>query len=425
MLTSIYNLLEILSIMICLSFLYDKKFKFDITTVAIISADLILMQFVIYYNLPRECTLLFYPILIIYCFIEYGFKIKSVIVNMLLVIGIMAILQYIVMYIGMQVMRLTFIEEKDMLIFNIIIFILVFFVLRFCRLNKISSYLQDKGRLLIISIGFCFVIIMMNLLSNKGNKEIELTTTAIILTSATLICALAAGLGKYHARAVEVETELRINKMYEESYKALIDSIRMKQHEFENHINSIYSQHLIYHTYEDLIATQKKYCQELQQENHFNKLLSNGNSTIIGFLYGKFLEISEKDVDIAYRVNIKDFACDVPSYKIIECLSDLMNNAAEFLEQSEEYNKLYVSIIETENVINIEIRNESTMFSIDEIQYFFTKGFSKKGEGRGLGLYNVKTICSHYNLDLKCENKEIENQNWISFQIDIKKKLPK
>ena len=85
------------------------------------------------------------------------------------------------------------------------------------------------------------------------------------------------------------------------------------------------------------------------------------------------------------------------------------------------YNKLYVFIEEKDGDLIIEVRNESDYISYAEIGLFFNKGYSKKGEDRGIGLFHTKTICDEYNLSLLCQNIEIDEKNWILFRISNKK----
>ena len=111
----------------------------------------------------------------------------------------------------------------------------------------------------------------------------------------------------------------------------------------------------------------------------------------------------------------------IPIYKIIEILGNLINNAVEALEQTKKFNKLYVYMVEKNEAFNIKIKNESDYIKYSEIELFFTKGYSKKGENRGLGLYHVKTICEEYKLCLTCQNEEIDEMNWVTFAITNKK----
>ena len=220
-----------------------------------------------------------------------------------------------------------------------------------------------------------------------------------------IVCILILGaqVGRYKIKAKEIETELKMHKLYAGSFQGLIENIRLRQHEFDNHINTIYSQHYIYETYDELVKAQDTYCKVISKDNRFNKLLKASNPIISGFLYGKFVELEKLGVEIEYHIKIRELDIGIPIYKIVEILGDLLNNAVEAMEKVEGTRKLYVSLVEDEKFA-IEVRNESPYIDYNEIDKFFVKGYSSKGGNRGLGLHNVKNICIEYSLKIYCEN---------------------
>ena len=159
------------------------------------------------------------------------------------------------------------------------------------------------------------------------------------------------------------------------------------------------------------------------QENRYNKLLIVGNPIVIGFLYGKFMESEKYSIDISYKVNIDDLDVGIPIYKLVEILGNLIDNAVEALKASSVEKLLYVEIVEGSSEFEIKVRNRSEVIEQSEIENFFKKGFSKKGTGRGLGLYNVKNICSEYSLNLFFDNIKYDNKNWLCFTINNKKEI--
>ena len=231
-----------------------------------------------------------------------------------------------------------------------------------------------------------------------------------------LVLVLAEQLSKYKIKAKETEIELKMHQLYSESFQGLIDNIRIKQHEFDNHINAIYGQHFSNLTYDELVEAQKNYCKVVVKDNRFNKLLAQDNPVIRGFLFGRFVELDKMGIEINYQVSIKELDIGVPAYKLVEILGDLMNNAAEALALDAERHKLFVGIVESDEFY-IEVRNESQYIEYDVLEKFFDVGYSKKGENRGLGLYNVKQICEEFKLDIMLQNIEIEGVNWLSFKI--------
>ena len=153
------------------------------------------------------------------------------------------------------------------------------------------------------------------------------------------------------------------------------------------------------------------------KENRYNKLLKAGNPLLIGFLYGKLVEIEKLGIRISYQISVGDLKVDIPTYKLVEILGNLLKNAVEAIQRSEIDSEIYISVIEIDGILEIEVRNRSEFIQYSVIEAFFKKGYSKKGRNRGLGLFNVKTICNEYLLQIFCENKIIDNKNWLSFTI--------
>ena len=85
--------LEALSVVICLHHLYGKKFRFDIVTVSFLTIEMITMQAIDYFGWPSELSMLFYPIIAVYCVIEFGFDLKKLVINNILNTLIICIFQ--------------------------------------------------------------------------------------------------------------------------------------------------------------------------------------------------------------------------------------------------------------------------------------------------------------------------------------------
>lgn len=422
MITNICLLLEALSILLCLHYLYGEKFRLDIETVSFLAIDMIMMQAIDYYHLPRELSLLIYPIIAVYCGIKFGFELKALIINNVLYLVIAGTLQLVVLLVlGHMLGKIQLFADIELLIANCITFIIMLFVLSRCKLNELSEYLQDKDRILAIALVTSVLVLIFWILTYKSTNAVELNQSVLLFITIVLICFLAGKLVQSKLKSREIETELKMHQIYAESFQNLIDNIRLRQHEFDNHINTIQGLRYTYFTYEELIKAQEAYGEVIIEENRYNKLLTKGNPILIGFLYGKFIEIEKYGIEVSYEINISELDINVPVYKLIEILGNLINNAAEALKTSETEKILYVKVLEIDKELEIEVRNTSCFINYDEIGMFFTKEYSKKGSGRGLGLYNVKLICEEYMLDIVPENVTIDNKNWLSFKIKNKK----
>lgn len=247
-------------------------------------------------------------------------------------------------------------------------------------------------------------------------------TGTLVFLGALLICPVVVSLIKYRGKAKKAEEELRTYKKYGESMRNLIDNMRAKQHEFDNHINAIYSQHYLYDTYGELVEAQRQYCQEVRDENRYNKLLLSGESVITAFLYEKFLEAEQAGIQISCQIAIRDMECVIPAHKQVELLGNLLDNAVEELRASKDRRRLFVMIREFPERIEIEVGNETEKVAYERVSRFFEKGYSEKGNGRGYGLYNVKEICKKYGMHIECIERNLEETNFLVFRIVGEKK---
>ena len=417
MVANICLLLEALSIVVCLHCLYGEKFKLDIATTSFLAIDMIIMTAINYYSLSERYSMIIYPIMAIYCGMKYGFKPKKLLINLVLCVILVGGIQIIVLIPMYYILSIFHFSIMQLLIVNTISFLIVFFILPKCRLERLTNYLQNKEGLLIISSIICLSITAFCIVAYKEFKLLELNQTMLLFACIAFIFILNGQLNRYKVKSTETEAELKVHKLYADSFQSLIDTIRLKQHEFDNHITTIYSQHYMYETYEALVKEQTNYCEQIMKENRFNKLLTKGNPVVISFLYSKLIEIDKKGINITYTVSIDDLDIGVPIHKIVEILGNLLKNAVEAIEKTDNANEIFILMIESQGKFEIEVRNENPYIDPNNISTFFTKGYSNKGEGRGLGLYNVQNICKEYMLNISFENKQINEKNWISFTI--------
>ncbi len=338
------------------------------------------------------------------------------IVNILLSIILVGGIQASVMFCFSHFFESVWFGGIKLLLANSVIFFIVIFIIPKCKIRKLACFVKDRSIFFGITACTCISLLLLLLVFYKRLEAAALEPIILLFISIILIFFLAGQLNIYKIKAKEVETELKMQKLYAESFKGLIDTIRLRQHEFDNHINTIYSQHYTCSTYEELVNVQRNYCKLITNETHFSKILTGGNSIIIGFLYVRLIEIEKEGIDLSYKVNVKDLDIGIPSYKIVEILGDLINNAVEAIRGDEEINRLHISVVEADHFY-IEVRNESSYIDYKELGLFFTKDYSKKGENRGLGLFNVKSICEEYGLNISCQNIEIDERNWLSFNI--------
>lgn len=419
---SLACLFEILSVVVCLHYLYDEKFKIDLVTLGFIALDICWMNIAYLFGFGQEWSLIMYLVILIYCGVRFGFQPKKVIINNILCIGILMLVQASIIILFSKLLKIERTKVVDNLAINIIMFFVVVFSLKKLKLKKVSDILMSNEKLIVRAIMIAGSCALLFLLSYKQISGFAFFYYIVLGVSIISIVITSIDIGKHKIKTKEMEAELRLHKLYESSFQELIDEISARQHEFDNHINTIYSQHCLYKTYEELVEAQRKYCNEIVEENHLNKMLSKGNPVILGFLYSKFMEMEKKGIPFTYQINIGDLKSEVPIYKLVEILGNLIKNAVEELEKREK-GGIYISLKENEKIIQIVVSNENEFVDEKKMKDFFKKGYSEKGKNRGFGLYNIGKICQEYDIAITCKNEEIEERNWLVFKLIINKPL--
>lgn len=419
---SLVFLFEALSIVFCLHYLYGEKPEFELITLGYVIFDVVWMDIVHFEYLESQWSMIIYPAIVLYCGLRFGFKLKKLIINDIFCFLIISVIQATMIVLLYALLGIQRMGAKENLLINALMFAVVVFILSRCKLRKMSAVLQSNEKIVLISLIAVGVSTILFFVNYKWDKGFELLYYVVLSVSVVLIIIAAVDIGKHKIKAKEAEAELRLHKLYEEPFRNLIDEICARQHEFDNHINTIYSQHFLYKTYEELVEAQKKYCSEVTKENRFNKLLAKGNPVILCFLYSRFTEAEKEGVTVSYRINIGDMECGVPTYKIVELLGNLIKNAVEAVKKRED-GSIHVMMLEEKDRIRIEVSNESEVVDYKRIQEFFRKGYSEKGKNRGYGLYNVKKICGDYGIGITCENREENDRNRLVFGLTINKPL--
>ena len=416
--------LEMISILLCIHNLYGKIFRLNIKNIITIGVDIIFLWLIGEGKLPSEMSMLAYLVVLAYCIVEFGVNKRELIVNNILCMTILTILQA-----GSWTLLDTFqlIHESDSgsgvinLMVNVLVLLMILLVLQHIGLYRFSVFMQQKVVLLRILLVIALLFVAYLLIIMKVTDYLATEQYIVIMISLCLLASVTYMWQKNQYKVKEQQIELQMHHMYEESFENLVSDIRSRQHDFENHINAVYSQHYTSTTLEELVEKQRKYCEVLREDNKYNKLLSAGNSIITGFLYGKFLQAEGKGISVKYKVKLGELKCSVPIYKLVEIIGNLFDNAMEALEQNGCEKVIFLDLVETPEELNFAIRNENPYIPQEKLLQLFQRGESSKGNQRGIGLSNVKKICEEYHCELLAANKKDAGKSYIEFGIHWRK----
>lgn len=418
----LYVVFEAIAVLLLLHTLYGKKICWNIYSIAFVVIDYILMLATKLFGVNQNLSVMIYPLLAIYCFVQFKSKIQEIIVNIVLAVIMLLGIQLIPLLVfGILGELLIGYENVAIVISNLIILIIAIVLYKKVDLHTISLTFQRNSKLigLILLLESTLVFLLIFQYKNAyGKVPIKYTVISGIMVLIIILCIH--GL-LYRIKYQEKQAELEAYKTYSAAFSDLITQIRARQHEFDNHISALCNLHYICKDYDELVQEQSKYAKDVISNNRFHKLLVSGNPVIAGFLYGKLSSIQEQGIEVTYTFHISEFTSKIPVYLVVELIGNLLKNAVEAVKTQQVEKQIHLSCTENENEFCLGVRNRSEKIPLDEMGRFFEKGYSSKGSGRGLGLYNVKEICEKYGVDIVCDNTEIDDKNWFLIEIHKKK----
>ena len=419
MLLHLSLVIEILSIIVCIHCIYGEKVKLDLLTVVSFLLILILMEIINFYQFDRLYTCISDAVILLYCKLRFMETIWKTFLRMCLFLIVITIMQYVSLLVVSLIMPGQ--PQLQSVIGSFMVLVICVFFLPKIKVFNFHEIVQGKGKIVFGVICFIVLIIILMIIQEKVlygiQVEVYIFTVPIIIAFLLFIFKWC----KSQDKVDEMQQTIQTMEETKDSYEELLQSIRLRQHGFKNQLAAMFSARYTYDTYENLVAAQKEYYEQIRKENKYNRLLSLGDPILVGFLYKKFHEAEDDNISIEYRVaaHIKNYS--VPTYCLIEILGTLFDNAVEAVAESSEDRVIRVEIAESETDYLFYIRNPFRYVSYEELEEWFRLDKSSKGMGRGLGLYHIKQLCDRFSCSICGRNMEDNQKNWIEFYVMIGK----
>ena len=188
--------------------------------------------------------------------------------------------------------------------------------------------------------------------------------------------------------------ELEMQLFYNKTLDSLITDMRKFKHNFNN-IISVINGYIALKKYDELRVYLKEITSKGNSAFSFDnsELLKIKNAGLFGLIVSKLELAHEKDINMSFfaedeinqiNMNLSDFC---------EALGILLDNSIEAAVESKD-KEVSFSINKSGNAIIFTVENSTD--SKVEINSIFQKGFSSRGENRGLGLWILNSIANKY-----------------------------
>ena len=158
-----------------------------------------------------------------------------------------------------------------------------------------------------------------------------------------------------------------------------------------------------------------------EEEDYILVMQRIENRTIAALLLGKKNRAKERDIHLFLR---KDSYLEahngyLSTSDLVTVVGNLLENAMDAVEDSAEPREVSLFIHSSAEGLVIEVDDTGSGMAPEKIDQLFQRGFSTKGEGRGIGLHLVQQIVEHREGTIQVESEPSEG---TTFSIAICKK---
>ncbi len=222
-----------------------------------------------------------------------------------------------------------------------------------------------------------------------------------------------------HTTLAQKKAELHAYQQYQPIVDSLIQEIRMRQHNYDNTIQSFAALPLTCPDYESISSSLSSYSREAFHKNIEVDLLKLNERLVAGLLYSKIQEAKQQR-KILY-VNIKNYVLQttMPEYLLVDCIGVLVDNAIEAVSENSIIS-LYLS--SENNQVFIAIKNPGPYITDSLLKKMFETGYTTKNDTskkHGLGLPFLQKCINQYNGSISCSNHIEDGVNFITFKIVV------
>jgi len=195
--------------------------------------------------------------------------------------------------------------------------------------------------------------------------------------------------------------ELEQQKFYNTALDNTLNNIRRFKHGYNNNLNVLYAFAKL-GQYDEML---NYFNEVMEMNNRLNDttILDIKNAALYGLVASKIQYAEEKGVN--FKVTTNSEIKDIPNIRMIdlcEIVGIFLDNAIEAAIESDEKT---VQMEVYEEFVYIKIVVKNSFKTVTDVSKISKKGFSTKGEGRGMGLWIVGEIVK--------SNKHISNNTYI------------
>lgn len=291
----------------------------------------------------------------------------------------------------------------------------------FIPLHKIYSYIESKSAITKYIVFSLFLLSIVTVQITKGSTTMFFENILLFIIPLLILIISSIEIYKNQQELVEKNKQLDCYMQYMPIVDELISAIRIRQHDFDNEIQSIKMLPLSCPDYSSLVKELNLYSEYLITSTKFTNLLKINLKLVAGFLYSVAQDAEKKELPIHINIINYNLTTNVKEYDLIDMLSILIDNALEASPTEE----ITFTLNSYDSKIFFKTENKGDILTLEHRRNLFSKGYTTKSQKqkdapRGLGLYKLKNLVDSYDGKIYLYNDFNEKkERTICFEIEV------
>ena len=299
-----------------------------------------------------------------------------------------------------------------------LLYLLLSYSVNCLTMKKITKdSITDADTNLLFSLSFITILFWPQLLYlTKHQYTTAFTLSFISFVELALITFMSMQKFIIHFNQKKTAEDLKSEKIYNQTLKSAVDTIRGFKHDYNNIVNTLNGYILL----DDMEGLKNYFNNGVLKDTYKLKSLEHlsfeliNDSGIYNLIASKFFECNSKNINMTLDITSDVKSLNISKFELSRMLGILLDNAIEAVSDlKEEDRKIIFRLYKNfhSNVAKISIENNFMNDKNITKEQVFQKNFSTKKNPSGFGLYEVKKIVDSFdnvNIETSIKNNKFK-----------------
>jgi len=211
---------------------------------------------------------------------------------------------------------------------------------------------------------------------------------------------------------IQFQRRGRLLEQYLPMVEELVESVRARQHEYNNRMMAISAAMVTSETLEEAQRKVAELVGQVSLEATDRELLKCDSKVLCGMLFGKVKQAQLHHIQLQMSITGSFLHRSLSESDWVDLLGILLDNALEAVSAGD---LVFLRAKEEEGALCLLVSNPCPPMSRTEMAQMFRRGWSTKAEqGRGYGLFNVRRMVEQHGGKILVKNEEKNGQNYLT-----------